>query len=42
LHFGGDVRKLDLGLVLAIGAGIASFLIAIYSIAHAFHIIKPS
>ena len=42
LHFGGDMQKLDFSLFLAIAAGIASFLTAIYSTAYAFHYIAPS
>ena len=42
LHFGGDMQKLDFSLFLAIAAGLASFLTAIYSTAYAFHYIAPS
>jgi len=42
LHFGGDMQKLDFSLFLAIAAGIASFLTAIYSTAYALHFITPS
>jgi hypothetical protein len=41
LHFGGVMQKLDFGLVLAVVAGLASFLTAIYSTAYALHIITP-
>ena len=36
------MQKLDFSLILAIAAGIASFLTAIYSTAYAFHYITPS
>jgi hypothetical protein len=35
------MQKLDFGLFLAIAAGIASFLTAIYSTAYALHFIIP-
>ena len=41
LNFGGVMQKLDFGLVLAVVAGVASFLTAIYSTAYALHIITP-
>ena len=36
------MQKLDFSLFLAIAAGVASFLTAIYSTAYALHFITPS
>ena len=39
LHLGGVMPKLEFSLVLAVSAGIAAFLTAIYSTAYALHYI---